>query len=98
MRSDLEPGQRFSFEHFDPATLSTQEASIEYLGRDDVMVMGERFTAHHLRQELAGQVLESWVNDLGEVLREELPGGLMAVRESEAEATWGIERAGEAGP
>lgn len=91
MRADLEPGQRFSFEHFDPTTLSTRESTIEYLGRDEVTVMGELVRAHHLRQELAGQSLESWVNDLGEVLREELPGGLTAVRETEAEATWGME-------
>ncbi len=92
MRDDLEVGQRYSFEHFDPTTLSTQQTSLEYLGRDTVMIMGEPVEAHHLRQELAGQVLDSWVNELGEILREELPGGLTAVRESEAEATWGVER------
>lgn len=91
MRADLEPGQRFSFEHFDPTSLSTRESTIEYVGRDEVTVMGELVIAHRLRQELAGQVLESWVNDLGEVLREELPGGLTAVRETEAEATWGVD-------
>lgn len=104
MRADLEPGQRFSFESFDPTSLSARETTIEYLGRDQVTVMGELVDAHWLRQEIAGQVLESWVNDLGEVLREELPGGLTAVRETEAEATWGIddvteaEAAGEAAP
>lgn len=92
MRADLAVGQRFSFEHFDPATLTTQRTSLEYLGRDTVFVMGEPVEAHHLRQELAGQELESWVNDLGEVLREDLRGGLTAVREAEAEATWGIDR------
>lgn len=98
MRSDLEAGQRFSFEHFDPTTLSTQETTLEYLGRDTVYVMGEPVEAHHLRQQIAGQQLESWVNDLGEVLREDLPGGLTAVREAEAEATWGIDREGTREP
>lgn len=87
-RSDLAVGDRFTFTHFDPMTLASREGTVEMLGREPVDVLGERVDALHLRQEIAGQTLELWINPLGEVLREQMPTGLLAVREAEAEATW----------
>lgn len=89
-RSDLEVGDRFRFTHFDPMTMTTTEGVVEMLGHEPVDVLGEHVDAIHLRQQLGGHTLEMWVNELGEVLREQLPTGLVAVRESEAEATWGL--------
>ncbi len=89
-RSDLQTGDRFRFTHFDPMTMSSAEGVVEMLGREEVDVLGEHVEAIHLRQTIAGQPMEMWVNELGEVLREQLPSGLLAVRESEAEATWGL--------
>lgn len=88
-RADLRPGDRFAFTHFDPMTLKTREGVVEMLGREPIDVLGEQVEALHLRQEIAGQALELWVNPLGEVLREQMQTGLVAVREAEAEATWG---------
>lgn len=87
-RSDLQPGDRFTFTHFDPMTLASREGVVQMLDREAIDVLGERVEALHLRQEIAGQTLELWINALGEVLREEMPTGLVAVREAEAEATW----------
>lgn len=94
MQHDLAPGDRFRFTHFDPTTLQPSDGVIEYLGRDRITLLGEEVDAHHLRQEIGGQVLQSWVNDVGEVLREQLPMGLVAQRETEAEATYGFVRGG----
>jgi hypothetical protein len=91
-RADLRPGRRFSFERFDLGSLGAGKVGVEYLGRDRVVVMGEEVLAHHLRQEVLGEAFNVWVNDLGEALREELPGGYVAVRESEAEATYALEQ------
>lgn len=89
-RSDLEVGDRFRFTHFDPMTMTTAEGVVQMLGRETVDVLGERVDAIHLRQTIAGQPMQMWVNELGEVLREQLPSGLVTIRESEAEATWGF--------
>jgi hypothetical protein len=89
-RSDLAAGDRFRFTHFDPMTMSTSEGTVQMLGRDSVDVLGEEVDAIHLRQTIAGQDLDLWVNELGEVLRQQMASGLMAIRESEAEATWGF--------
>jgi hypothetical protein len=101
---DLRPGDRFAFTHVDPLGLTPSEGSLEYLGRVDLDVLGERVSALHLRQELAGlPPLQLWVNELGEVLQQELPLELLAVREAEAQATYGLlaplaPNAGEASP
>lgn len=89
-RDDLAPGDRFSFTHFDPLGTAPATAIVEVVGREPLDILGERTEALHLRQQMAGQVLEIWVNELGEVLQQQLPTGLLAVRESEAEATWGV--------
>lgn len=91
MRSDLQPGDRFSYTVVDPLGLVPQDGHIEYLGRDPIDVLGEHVDAFHLRQQLPGSPpLQLWVNELGEVLQQELPLQLRAVREAEAEATWGL--------
>lgn len=99
MRQRPAPGERLRFDQFDPLTLSTTTVELEYLGRDRIAVVDAEVPAHRLRQRVAGQWLQIWVNDLGEVLREELPIGLVAVRETEAVATFELaqrRRLGEA--
>jgi len=91
MTQDLHPGDRFAFTHVDPLGLTPTEGSLEYLGRADVDVLGERVSAFHLRQELPGlPPMQLWINELGEVLQQELPLELLAVREAEAQATYGF--------
>jgi hypothetical protein len=91
MSRDLRPGDRFTFTHVDPLALRPTEAGIEYIGRADLDVLGERVSAYHLRQDLPGAPpLQLWVNELGEVLQQELPLELLAVREAEAQATYGL--------
>lgn len=90
MTHDLQPGDRFAFTHVDPLGLTPAEGSLEYLGRVELDVLGEKVSAFHLRQELPGlPPLQLWVNALGEVLQQELPLQLLAVREAEAQATYG---------
>jgi hypothetical protein len=91
MTHDLRPGDRFTFTHVDPLGLTPTEGSLEYLGRADLDVLGERVSAFHLRQELPGlPPMQLWINELGEVLQQELPLQLLAVREAEAQASYGL--------
>lgn len=98
MQRELSPGDRFSYTMVDPLGLMPQDGSIEYLGQDPVDVLGERVLAFHLRQRVPGSPpLQLWVNELGEILQQELPLQLLAVREAEAEATWGLVQSGAGG-
>ena len=99
MTRDLRPGDRFSFTHVDPLGLTPTESTLEYLGHADLDVLGERVSAFHLRQELPGlPPMQLWINELGEVLQQELPLQLLAVREAEAQATYGLLAPAEAAP
>lgn len=91
MSRELRPGDTFAFTHVDPMGLTPSEGHIEYLGRAPIDVLGERVSAYHLRQTLPGlPPMQLWVNELGEVLQQELPLQLLAVREAEAQATYGL--------
>jgi hypothetical protein len=92
LQRDLQPGQRYEFSVLDPLTMQTRPTIITYEGVEQLDIMGAQRKAHHLAQDIAGQRLHVWVNDLGEVLSEELPGGFKAVRETEAEALWGLDK------
>jgi hypothetical protein len=95
MRSKPSPGDVLQFDYFDPMSLSTRKLEIEYMGIDQLGLVDAKVPAHRLRQRVAGATLNSWVNDLGEVLRQEMPLGVVLVRETEAEATFGVTAEGQ---
>lgn len=87
---DLSPGKTLRFSVFDPLTQGDQEVEIEVVGPDTLAVMGEEVPVTHVRQRIAGLELEGWYNARGEAMKQTLSLGLVALRESEAEARWGL--------
>jgi len=77
---------RFKMAFFDPSILGTREILVEVLGREKLVVMGRQVEATVLLQNLGGVDLKAWVASNGETLKEELPMGLIALRETEQEA------------
>ncbi|MCK6573442.1 transglutaminase-like domain-containing protein [Myxococcota bacterium] len=86
----LTPGRRLSLPGFDPWTLSATPVEIEIIGPDTLVLMGQTLPATRIRQRLDGLTLDAWINERGEMLRQELPLGLVALRQSEEEARWGM--------
>lgn len=97
-RSTLTPGARLRFHTFDPLTMRDQEVEVEVVGPDTLVVMGREVPATHIRQAFGGITLDGWINQRGEMLRQELGLGLVAVRETEEEARWGLAGAGALTP
>ncbi len=89
---DPKPGARFSYLAFDPVTQSAQPVEVEVIGPDRLVVMSHELTATRVRQRVSGVTLEAWINARGEVLRQEMGLGLIAVREFEEEARRGVGR------
>lgn len=89
-REDLEPGDKVSMSFFDPASMSERDILIVYKGKSEQHFMETDVMAHHFEQTFGGVPLDVFVNDIGEVLREELPMGLVGVRESGVEARYGL--------
>ena len=84
-------GTRFEVTLFDPVAMAPRSMIIEYRGREEMTLIDQTVSAHHLRRIVGDTVLDVWVNEVGEVLREELPFAVTAVREAEADATWGLD-------
>lgn len=84
------PGKRISYRSFDPLSGGFRDTILEYVGEEELTVMDQLVTVHRLRTSVAGQNLEIYLNDAGEVMQQSMPGGIQAFRESEAEAYFGL--------
>jgi Transglutaminase-like superfamily len=82
----LEPGQKHVVSIFDPATLRNQPMTVEVQAREVVSAAGRPIPAFRVEGRLAGITLRSWITDVGEVVREESPLGLLVLRETQAQA------------
>ncbi|MFI5005865.1 MAG: transglutaminase family protein [Solirubrobacterales bacterium] len=78
----LEPGKKVQVMVFDPATLRNAPMTLEVQARDVVWVANHPVPAFRVESRYAGIVTKSWINDVGEVVREESPMGLIVVRET----------------
>jgi len=86
----LSPGARFRFHVFDPLTRSEQPVYIEVVGPDTLQILGRLVAVTHIRQTVSGMTLNGWINQRGEMLKQELGLGLTAIRETEEEARFGL--------
>jgi hypothetical protein len=83
----LQPGDTHVYDVFDPATLSNSPMRITVAGRELVNVSGRPTPVLRLRSEFSGITSHSWLTEVGEVVRERSPMGLLVMRESQERAT-----------
>lgn len=82
----LKPGTRLSVSAFDPATLSNAPMTIDVQKREVIWSQGRPVPATRIETQFSGVTSRSWVTDVGEVVREESPMGLIVVRETRERA------------
>lgn len=78
----LKAGLRLTLNSFDPATLRNAPLTLEVEGREVVWSMGRPVPAFKVRTDFQGLVSNSWVTEVGDVVREESPMGLIVQRET----------------
>jgi transglutaminase-like putative cysteine protease len=83
----LAPGQHRELTVFDPATLRNAPMSLDVEAREMVRAAGRPVPAFKVRMRFGGLVSTSWITDVGEVVREESPMGLIVVKETRNRAT-----------
>ncbi len=83
----LEAGRRLTLDIFDPATMRNSPAEIEIKDREVVRLAGRPVPAFRVQMKMSGIVATAWITDVGEVVREESPLGLIVVKESRERAT-----------
>ena len=83
---DLEKGVKVRVPYFDPFTLSVQDTVVEYKGKEKTLVNGIVHNLHHFLESHAGIRVNSWLNDQGDVVKEESPAGFVFIAEPEFRA------------
>ncbi len=96
-RGDLSPGALFKASLFDPLSQQGQALKVKVIGPTRLQIMGQELSVVQLRSELAGVKLNAWINQRGEILRQELGMGVTAERVSRTEARWGLALARRSG-
>ncbi|MEW6427413.1 MAG: transglutaminase-like domain-containing protein [Thermodesulfobacteriota bacterium] len=79
-------GDRVRLPFFDPLTLSGKDSVLEYRGREKVLIEGRVYLLHHFREQFSGIWISSWLDDDGQVVKEESPAGFVFLREPEFRA------------
>ena len=82
----LQPGQTLQVSVFDPATLRNAPMTLEVQAREVVWAAGRPVPAFRVEGRLAGITTRTWITDVGDVVREESPMGLIVVRETPEQA------------
>jgi transglutaminase-like putative cysteine protease len=83
----LATGQHRELAVFDPATLRNAPMTLDVEARELVRAAGRPVPAFKVRMRFGGLVSTSWITDVGEVVREESPMGLIVVKETRNRAT-----------
>jgi hypothetical protein len=78
----LEEGQVHEVEVFNPLSLSNAPMTLRVQAREVVRAAGRRVPAFRVESRFAGVVTRSWITDVGEVVKQESPTGLLVVRET----------------
>ncbi|MEA2062790.1 MAG: transglutaminase-like domain-containing protein [Gemmatimonadota bacterium] len=91
----LEAGKRFSIQVFDPASLANMPLEIEVAGRDTIEHGGLSVPVWHMRQNMAGMLVDTYLDDTGRTIEERSRIGYRLVLETEEEARAGS-RSGQA--
>jgi transglutaminase-like putative cysteine protease len=81
-----EPGQRVMVSLFDPMTLSQEKMEIEVVGIEPMKTGSATEPILKLKGRFKELVVYSWVTSQGRVLREESPGGMVLLAQTEKEA------------
>jgi hypothetical protein len=75
--SDFEPGDKFRFDIFDPATMGQQPVEVSVINQEDTLVMGVTKRATKLLLNFKGAKQFAWIGEGGELLKEK---GLLGIR------------------
>jgi transglutaminase-like putative cysteine protease len=78
----MSEGETFEVDVFDPTTLRNAPMTVEVQAREIVRAAGRPVPAFRVETRFAGVTTRSWITDVGEVVREESPTGLLVVRET----------------
>lgn len=82
----LEPGKRYRFPLFNPATMSTSDAFVTIESKETIKVGDLDMTVYKLKETFQEMEAYAWITTEGETIKEESPLGYSLLKETPAEA------------
>jgi len=82
----LEPGKKYRFPLFNPATMNTEDAFITVVSSEHIKVGDKEQTIYKLTETFQGMETTSWITQDGETMKEESPLGYVLLKENPQEA------------
>lgn len=82
----LEPGKKFSFPVFNPATMNMEDALITVESKERIKVGDQEQNVYKLKETFQGLEAFSWITEDGDTIKEESPLGYVLLKESKTEA------------
>ena len=95
LKEGIKEGQKFRMPWFDPVSLTGKDSVIEYGGRERILIHGRVQNLHHFIEVASGTRINSWLDDRGDVLKEESPAGFVFLKEAKFKALAGSEEGPE---
>lgn len=82
----IEEGEKVKIPWFDPVSLTANESMIEYRGQERVLINNRVYYLHRFTELFSGARINSWLDDEGNVIKEESPAGFVFLKEPEFKA------------
>jgi len=67
---DLKPGKKFTFPILDPLSYAIKDSAFEVIGKEKILILGEKMNLWHVRTELISIVpfvTEEWIDEEGNI-------------------------------
>ncbi|MEJ2689673.1 MAG: transglutaminase domain-containing protein [Deltaproteobacteria bacterium] len=74
-------GEKVRVSYFDPVSLAAKESVLEYRGLEKILIKGRIHQLHHFVELFSGLRINSWLDEEGQVIKEESPAGFVFLRE-----------------
>ena len=86
IQQTLPIGKTIEFPLFEPTSMSMQTTTYEILDKENLTIDDIDYAATKVKFTLGQLQSTMWLDEMGRTLKEEMPGGMMAIRESKEKA------------
>ena len=87
----LKEGETFDFSLFDPSTMTQKQMTVNVAGREKLFLNDRKYDSWRLESRMWGHDLKFWLDENGNVLKEQGIMGLTLVRSNAEKATSNLE-------
>lgn len=86
----LNPGDKFAFPIFDPASMTQLPVHVEVIGQEEIQIMGTKTAATIVSLNFKGSTQLAWVDQNGDLLKEKGLLGIRQERTTRKDALYGL--------